>query len=169
MENKTIGIFGGVGVILSLIGSSIGGVGSLIGFIMLIMAYYYLGEKYNWDIWKKALWSYVIFIIGLVLGVLIAAPLIILLEGWMKVVGGGVGIIVFLIALILGAKLQYDAAKLVAGNTKLDIFRKAGKLNYIGAWLAIILVGFILSFIAQIMLCIGFFKLMSVPEKKAKK
>jgi uncharacterized membrane protein len=67
------------------------------------------------------------------------------------------------IVLIVSAWFLRKGYELIAAKTGTEIFRKVGRWYYYGAWLVIVLVGFIISFIASILQVVAFFSLPESP------
>lgn len=155
MDKQTIGILGGLGVIFSFLGSLF----TIAGIVMLFIAYYNLGKNYSKDIFKNFLMS---FIIGFASGIIVLVLFFAFasLEYFNSAIFV-ILLVLFYVSLIISAKFNYNANKITGKKLKIDSFRLGGKLNFIGAITSIVLVGFIISFIGQIFICIAFFKMTS--------
>ena len=156
-EAKTLG---GVGSILLLIPGV-----SIVGYILILIATKYvsdeLGDK---SIFDNMLYAVIAGIIG------VAAAAFIIFTGalfgvftfTLSAIGGViVGLAVAWIALIVSSifiRRSYDA---MASKLSVGMFGTAGMLYFIGAILTIILVGFIILFIAAILQIVAFF---SIPD-----
>jgi uncharacterized membrane protein len=74
-----------------------------------------------------------------------------------------VGLIAMWIVLIIAARFLRKGYEGIADKTGTETFRSVGRWYYYGAWLAIVLVGFILILIAAILQIVAFFSLPEYP------
>ncbi|MEN3047846.1 MAG: DUF996 domain-containing protein [Candidatus Caldarchaeales archaeon] len=176
-EAKTLG---GVGAILVLLGlvPSVGFVLAIAGWVLILVAVDKISKAVNdRTIFNNVLTAVLLAIVGsIVAGVALG------LGAFFAIFGAGpgpgaptdpfaffsqllwlfvVGLVVFWIVMIFSARYLrrgYDAI-----NSKLNVpmFSTVGKLYFYGALLSIILVGFILILIAEILQIIAYF---SIPE-----
>jgi len=73
------------------------------------------------------------------------------------------GLIAMWIILIIAARFLRKGYEGIADKTGTETFRSVGRWYYYGAWLAIILVGFVLILIAAILQIVAFFSLPESP------
>ncbi|MEM2934923.1 MAG: DUF996 domain-containing protein [Candidatus Thermoplasmatota archaeon] len=176
-------ILGGIGAMLTLIGSFFG-ILTIVGLIMLFIAVKYIAEETKEEnIYKNYLMYFVFSLVAV-----IAAILIILIsiggnifnftriiqemaeeaqhgaiEGIIKFLAGIiVALIVAWILLILASVYIRKSYNKIAEYSKVDLFRTTGTLYFIGAITLIIIVGFIIILIAKILEIVSFF---SLPEE----
>jgi len=74
-----------------------------------------------------------------------------------------VGLIAMWVVLIIAARFLRKGYEGIATKTGTETFRSVGRWYYYGAWLAIVLVGFILILIAAILQIVAFFSLPESP------
>lgn len=151
---------GGVGSILELIPFV-----SIVGYILTLVAVKYVSDELqDSSIFNNMLYAVITGIVGAVVGFLV------LLGGFrspaftsgMSGIAGAIGFLaVAWIALIISAIFIRRAFGTMAGRLDIRTFRTAGTLYLVGAALTIILVGFIILFVAYIYQVISFF---SIPE-----
>ena len=181
-------VFGGIGALLMLIGGFIpyaGPIISIVGLVFVFIAVKTISElvKDN-DIFKNYLYNFIFSIISII------AILIIILIGFGAIGGfswitslqdinitdfqtfwnyfGGI-IGYAILALIVGWILSIISAiylrrsyNSIAKHTKVSLFKTTGTFYFIGAITTIILIGFIILFIARIIEIISYF---SLPDK----
>ena len=189
--------YGGVGALLMLIGAFIpyaGPILSIVGLILVFIAVKSVSElTKDKEIFKNYLYHFIFSIISIV------AIFIIILIGF-GAVGGfswitslqnieikdfatfweyfggliGYAILALLIGWILGIisaiylRRSYNS---IATNTKVSLFRTTGTVYFVGAITTIILIGFIILFVARIIEIIAYFSLpdnLSTGDKKEK-
>jgi uncharacterized membrane protein len=154
-EAKTLG---GVGAILLLIPGI-----SIIGYILILIATKYisddLGDK---SIFDNMLYAVITGIIGVAVmaGVLFTGAIFGASTLGISTIAGVIGgLIVIWISLIISSIFIRRAFNTMAARLNVDSFKTAGTLYFIGAILTIILVGFVLLFIAYIFQIIAFFSI----------
>ena len=182
--------FGGIGAILLLIGGFIpfaGPIISIVGLVLVFIAVKQISEiTKDKDIFQNYLYHFIFSIISIVaiLAIMIIAfgasggfSWITSIEGfeftdfdtfWNSfgtIISGAiialvVGWIVFILAAIY-LKKSYNS---IAEKTNVSLFRTTGTVYFIGAITTIILIGFVILFIARIIEIIAYF---SLPEKLA--
>jgi uncharacterized membrane protein len=74
-----------------------------------------------------------------------------------------VGLIAMWIILIIAARFLRKGYEGIAARTGTETFRSVGRWYYYGAWLSIVLVGFVLILIAAILQIVAFFSLPEYP------
>ena len=194
--NKTLGGIGALLLFigcLTFISPAVGILG-LIGLILVLIALNGFANYYKEKgIFDNALYGIIIFIVGV--AVTIAVAIFILVDfltslgidltNWpslqsvdwasimtpdriMGLIGSGmVALVVLFIFCILGAYFLRKSLDLLATKTDVKLFRTTGLIILIGAVLTIVLIGFILLFVAILLLIISFFSIKtpaSAPE-----
>jgi uncharacterized membrane protein len=74
------------------------------------------------------------------------------------------GLVAMWITLIIAARFLRKGYEGIATKTGTETFRSVGRWYYYGAWLAIVLVGFVLILIAAILQIVAFFSLPESPS-----
>lgn len=191
---KTLGGVGAVLLLigcLPFVGPIVGIIG-LIGFILVLIALNGFADYYSEKgIFNNALYGFIIFIIGIVITLSIAifvlfdflASLGIELANWESfqsidwvsimtpeiimdlIVGGIAALVILFIFFILGAFFMRKSLDLLATKTDVKLFATTGLLLLLGAVLTVILIGFILLFVAIILLIISFFSIKTPASK----
>ena len=178
-------MYGGIGAILLLIGGfvpTVGPIVSIVGLVLIFIAVKYISQiTKDEDIFKNYLMNFILSVISIV-----AIFVIMLIAfgaaggfSWITEIqtanitdfntfldyfGGLIGACV--LALIVGWILSILAAmylrrsyNAIAEHTKVDLFKTTGTLYFFGAITTIILIGFLILFIARIVEIIAYFKL----------
>ena len=173
MSFETNRILSGVGAIFIALGSFFPFL-SLVGIVLLLIGMRGLSFFYDrWSIFQNALYGFIFSIVGVI-------AYIILFLGFFGIfsvvtsVGPGpapsgprifaagifilfiVGVFIFY---ILHAVFYRRAFNILADVSGVSIFRTSGLLLLIGSALTIILVGFVLLFVAWILAAVGFFSM----------
>jgi uncharacterized membrane protein len=150
-------MLGGIGSILQIIPYV-----SIVGYILTLIAVKFISDEvHDRSIFNDMLYAAITGIVG----VAIAAVGIFGAFASIGVLGVGAiaGIIAFLavawIALIISAIFIRKAFNNIATKLNIGMFRTAGTLYFIGAILVIVLVGFIILFIAYILQIVAFFSI----------
>ena len=163
-DAKTLG---GVGSILLLIP-----VANIIGYILILIAAKYVSDELgDRSVFDNMLYAVITGIIGAAA----AAFIIITGEAFSAftfsasaIAGVVVGLAIAWIALIVSSIFIRRAYDVMAARMNVSTFRTAGTLYFVGAILTIILVGFIILFVAAIVQIIAFFAIPdSVPGMQA--
>jgi uncharacterized membrane protein len=182
---------GGVGSILVLLSvvPYVGFILGLAGFVMVLLAVKQISEAVkDREIFNNVLMAVILQIVGsaisafVVIGGLLStfmmAPLGSPFDGFagpgMFDVGAAlavlvtliVGLIVMWVILIVAARSLRKGYDGIATKTGTETFRSVGRWYYYGAWLAIILVGFVLILIAWILQIVAFFSLPESPPSQ---
>jgi len=176
--------YGGIGAILALIGGAIskfGGALSIVGIVLILLAVKEIADEAGDEaIFKNYLISFVLQI-GAFLALIIAIMTVLgtsviamggprafehemqNFEAMMAIIGSIlVGFIIFWILFSLGSYYLKKSYELIAEYTDVDLFKTTGLLYFIGALTAIILVGFLIIFVARILEIVAYF---SLPEE----
>lgn len=185
---QTAKIVGGIGALLSLIGSFVpatAGMLSFIGFIMVFIAVKMIADETKEKaIFDNYLYAFIMCIVAIL--ALVAIVFIVLasvggftfitelqnsamtdpMEIWnsiQPVLGGAIaGIIVFWILAVVASFFLRKSFNLIAEKTGIKWFATTGFLYFIGTITTIVLVGFIILIIAMVIEIVAFF---SLPEK----
>ena len=172
--------YGGIGSILALLSfiPTVGWILAIIGFVLTVVAIKYISDSVNDpSIFRNAIIAYVIAIVGIIAVGLILVAYIFGLMGLGAIAGGaagaaaglGIGAITSIIGalaliwilLILSAYFVRKAYNSISARLNVGMFRTAALVYFIGAILTIILVGFVVLLVAQILLIIAYF---SIPD-----
>lgn len=182
-------IFGGMGAVLSLVGSFIpfieimylelGVILFIAGWVLVVIAIKYIAdETKHGPIFK----NYLVYFVCSILAIVATAVILIIgcglpvffLVGYM---GGGsidpdfiialigaliMAIVVTWILMIIGTIYLRKSYNSIAKYTKVDLFRTTGTVYFIGAITLIVLVGALILLIAKILEIVSFF---SLPDK----
>ena len=182
-QAKTLG---GVGSILGLLGiaPSVGWVLSIVGLIMTLVAVKYISDVLaDKRIFKNMIVSVILGIGGIIVLVAFVFAAIARFIGVGNLFGASPGVpptipasdIISLIAslaigllaawvlIVISAVFLRMSYKSVAARLNVGLFGTAALLYLIGAALTIILIGFVLIFVAQILLVVAFFSLPETP------
>jgi uncharacterized membrane protein len=174
---------GGVGSILLLLGTipSAGTLFSIVGFILVLVAVKYIANVVqDRAIYNNMIISVIMGIIGmivffvLVVGALAAfiglPPPPGFFEPPAEVEDIGADVLAFIAALLVGLAILWiffiisavflrKSFNAIAGRLNVRMFSTAATLYLIGAFLLVILVGFVLIFVAQILMAVAFFSI----------
>ncbi len=152
-DAKTLG---GIGSILQIFPFL-----SIIGYIMTLIAVKYVSDEVqDSSIFTNMLYAVITGIIGVVVGafVFFFGALSSIYTGGISAIGGGIAFLAIVwIALIVSALFVRRAFDGMANKLGVGTFRTAGMLYFIGALLTIVLVGFLLLFVAFILQVVAFF------------
>lgn len=168
-------ILTGVGALLVAIGSLIPftgtiGIIAIVGIILVLIGVRGLADDFKeYSIFRKTLYGFVFEIIAILFGVAAFASFIIgFLRGFtfLNRPYFGLNIFVAIVLLIfvfvffvLGAVFFRQAFGALADKSGEGILRTGGLLLLLGAILTIILIGFVLLFVAWILIAVGFFSM----------
>ncbi len=177
-QAKTLGEIGSILVLLTIIpfaGRAIG----LVGLVLILVSVKYISDALaDRSIFNNMLISVVLAIIGLVIGIVLAAAVFFsFYRGFMvpfepsafmrprfftfltAFILALTPIWIFYIASAIFLKKSYDT---IASKLNISMFRTAALLYLIGAVLVIVFIGFFIIFIAEILQAVAFF---SIPEE----
>ncbi|OLE92046.1 MAG: hypothetical protein AUF79_00755 [Crenarchaeota archaeon 13_1_20CM_2_51_8] len=178
-QAKTLGGVGSILVLLSPIPYA-GAVLAIVGFIMILIAVKYIADVLgDQKIFNNMIISVVLAIIGIVVGVVVVLSAVYSLIGLgrytynpgtttlptgfsaviVSIIAGLIVIWIFYLVASIFLKRSYDT---IATRLNIGMFHTTGLLYLIGAATAIIFVGFIIVFIAEILQIVSFF---SLPEQ----
>jgi uncharacterized membrane protein len=184
-SSRLLGIIGALFMVLGVV-PSIGGLLALIGIIFVIIALKGYGDAYkDGSIFHNTLYTIVFEIIGVVVfaGVLIFGLMSFLsslgitnisqLSSWQNInwqqaintsnifsfIGAIVlGLVILFAFTVLAALYFRKAMKTMSEKTGVSLFHTTGTVFFIGAILTIILIGFIVIWVAFILLMIAFYE-----------
>jgi uncharacterized membrane protein/ribosomal protein L40E len=156
-------ILGGIGSILQIIPFL-----SIVGYILTLIAVKYVSDEvHDSSIFTNMLYAVIAGIVGVLLGASVfffGALSSIYTAGLSAVTGVIVFLFIVWIALIVSALFIRRAFDGMANKLGVGTFRTAGTLYFIGALLTIVLVGFLILFVAFILQVVAFF---SIDESKS--
>ena len=177
-QAKTLGGIGSILTLLLFAPYYTGAVLVIIGWILILMALRNISDAVNErSIFTKGMTAAVLAIIGaIVFASIVAAALLgfVGLGSWSStnppvvssdfvalITGLILGLAIVWILGIIGSYFLWQSFKIVTTKLNVGLFGTAGILYFIGSLLTIIFVGFILIFIAQILMIVAFF---SIPD-----
>lgn len=185
-QAKTIGGVGSILVLLSFVPTA-GSLLGIAGFVLILIAVKQIADSVgDQSIFNNILLAVVLAIAGIVAGTLVLLGSFLNFMGahnmtfsnfgqgfnassiptgdWVRLVGSAVVGLVLVWMMLLASSIfirrSYNA---IGSRLGVDMFRTAGLLFLIGAATTIVLVGFLLIFVAQILLAVAFF---SIDETK---
>jgi len=188
-QAKTMGGVGSILVLLSFV-PYIGFILGLAGLVMVLLAVKQISEVVkDREIFNNVLMTVILQIVGSAISVFVVigsffafvgsqvmmAPFGPSFDGFggpgilgagavMAVLGSLLaGLIAMWIVLIIAARFLRKGYEGIADKTGTETFRSVGRWYYYGAWLAIVLVGFILILVAAILQIVAFFSLPESP------
>jgi uncharacterized membrane protein len=177
-QAKTLGEIGSILVLLAII-PAFGSAVAVIGFILILIAVKYISDAlHDSSIFSNILVAIVLAIVGVITGGLVVLGSVFRFIGFRNIMLGNttttvptnfgpmiggiiVGLVIVWIMFIVAAYFQRKSYEVVATRLNVGMFRTAAFVYLLGAALVIILVGFLLLFIAQILFVVAFF---SLPE-----
>jgi uncharacterized membrane protein len=185
---KILGLIGALFMVVSVFGSSAGNALGLVGLVLLLFSFHELADYYgDRSIFKNVLNGIIIFLVGVVvasviIGVAAAGALSqigISMSSWSDptawqgidwnnlnyntlapyIAAMGVALIIVFVLTVVAAYFIRKSFKTMALRSGVAMFDTSGLLLFVGAILTIIFVGFILLWVAMILLTIAFFRL----------
>jgi uncharacterized membrane protein len=180
-QAKTLGEIGSILVLLGFI-PAVGSVVAIIGFILILIAVKYISDSLqDHAIFSNILIAIVLAIIGAAVGGIVVAGSVFRFMGMNNfifgtrpvttttptglggLIGGVIaGLAVIWVMFIVAAYFQKKSYDEIATKLNVGMFRTAALVFFIGAALVIILVGFLLILIAQILFVVAFFSIKEV-------
>jgi uncharacterized membrane protein len=156
-------MLGGIGSILQIV-PLVG----VVGYILTLIAVKYVSDEVNdSSIFSDMLYAVITGIVGILVGgfvVFFGALSSIFTAGLGAIAGGIAFLAIVWIALVVSAVFVRRAFNKMAEKLNVSTFRTAGMLYFVGALLTIVLVGFLLLFVAFILQVVAFF---SIPEDRS--
>lgn len=179
-QAKTYGGVGSILVLLSFI-PTVGWIIAIVGFILTLLAIKYIADSVqDQTIFKNAIIAVIMSIIAVaVAGIVVAASIFRLMgirssfvagsttlpTGTMSIIAGMIGgLLVTWIILIVAAYFLRKSYNSISIKLNVSMFHTAALIYFIGAILTVIVIGFLLLLIAQILLIVAFF---SIPDVAA--
>jgi uncharacterized membrane protein len=176
---------GGIGSILILLGivPIAGIVLFIVGFIMVLMAVRYISETVqDKTIFNNTLIAVILAIVGMIAGLVVAIagrPFPVFrefrpLDGQSMIIGQGmypffrtliIALVIIWVFYIGSAIFLRKSYTTVASKLNITMFDTVALLYLIGAVLAIILVGFIVIYVAEILQTVAFFSIVEKPQQ----
>jgi len=159
-------MLGGIGSILLLVPGI-----SIIGYVLILIAAKYVSD----DLGDKTVFDNMVYaVITAIIGVAVVAFLLftgLIFGAFTAGVGTILGVIgalvVIWVFLVISSLFIRRAYGTMATRLNVDSFRTAGTLYFVGALLSIVLVGFIILFVAYIFQIIAFFSIQEAPQPAA--
>jgi len=191
-QAKTMGGVGSILVLLSFV-PYIGFILGLAGLVMVLLAVKQISEVVkDREIFNNVLMTVILQIVGSAISVFVVigsffafvgsqvmmAPFGSSFDGFggPGILGAGavmavlgtliVGLVVMWVILIIAARFLRKGYEGIATKTGTETLRSVGRWYYYGAWLAIVLVGFVLILIAAILQIAAFFSLPESPPSQ---
>lgn len=156
-------MLGGVGSILQIIPFI-----SIVGYVLVLVSVKYISDEVNdSSIFSDMLYAVITGIVGFIVGasVLFFGALSSMFTAGISAITGGFAFLAIVwIVLIVSAIFVRRAFDKMAAKLNVGTFRTAGMLYFVGALLTIILVGFLILFIAFIFQVVAFF---SIPDNQS--
>jgi len=151
-------MLGGIGSILQIIPFL-----NIVGFILTLVAVKYVSDEVkDGSIFSDMIYAVVTGIVGFIVGasLLFFGALSSMFTAGISAITGGIAFLAIAwIVLIISAIFVRRAFDKMATKLNVGTFRTAGMLYFIGALLTIILVGFLILFIAFILQVVAFFSI----------
>lgn len=182
-QAKTLGGVGSILVLLTFVPYA-GPVLGIVGLILILVAVKYVSDSVNdRSIFNNVIWAVLLAIAGIVVGTLVVFASIFRFAGLgyltgpdltrpniatvpagdiaALIIGLAAGLVVIWIFYLISAIFMKRSFDTISTRINIGTFHTAALIYLIGAATTIILVGFLLIFIAQILFVIAFF---SIPE-----
>ncbi len=175
-QAKTLGEIGSILVLLAII-PAVGSVVAVIGFILILIAVKYISDAlHDSSIFSNILIAIVLAIVGVVVGGVVVLGSVFRFVGLRNIMLGNtttavpthigglvagiiIGLVIVWVMFIVAAFYQRKSYEVIATRLNIGMFRTAALVYLIGAALVIILVGFLLLFVAQILFVVAFFSI----------
>ncbi|BAJ50030.1 conserved hypothetical protein [Candidatus Caldarchaeum subterraneum] len=173
-QARMIGGIGSILLVLTIV-PNVGPVLSIVGFILVLLALKYVSDTVQQPaIFQNALYAVIIGIVGAVIAMVLGGAALFAAVG--PGFGGGFGdgvsgdffsllagvvvaLVVVWIFAVVSAFFLRKSLYLTSDVLGVKLFRTGGLLLFLGAILTIILVGFILSLVAYVLLAVAFFQI----------
>jgi len=168
-QARLVGGIAGIFLFLSIL-PEVGRILIIIGFIALLQALKWVADSVNTPaIYKNALIGTIVGILGNVVGYVVGGVSILLAlsgnfgigeEDFVSLIFGLIIVLgIVWVLLIVSSIFLRRSLNMTAESLGIRLFRTAALLLLIGAFLTIILIGFILILVAYIILAIAFFQI----------
>jgi uncharacterized membrane protein len=191
-NSKILGVLGTLLMIIGGFAGRFSALPALVGLVLLILAFHGLADRYHdRSIFNNMIYGGVVFIVGIVIAVVIfvvaAVGMMTVLglssSGWSDptvwqnvnwntvdwkslapYLGAvAVALIVLFVFTVIASVMIRRSLKTLAQKSDTHMFATAGTVLFVGAILTIILVGFLLIWIALVLLLVAFIKLKDKP------
>jgi uncharacterized membrane protein len=156
-------MLGGIGSILQIIPYL-----NIVGFILTLIAVKFVSDEvHDGSIFTDMLYAVIAGIVGFAIAAvgIFGAILSIAAVGVAAFAGIAVFLVVAWLSLIVSSIFIRRAFDKMATKLNVGTFRTAGMLYFVGALLTIVLVGFVILFIAFILQIVAFFSINEVPSQ----
>lgn len=189
---RLFGLLGAILMVVSPVGSSAGNALGLAGLILLLLSFHEFADHYrDRSIFKNVLYGIIIFIVGMIItaaiiGIAAAGFLTeigISMSSWSDpaawqsidpntlnfdtlapyIAAIGVALLVMFVLTVVAAYFIRRSFKELALRSGVGMFATAGLVLLIGAVLTIIFIGFILLWVAMVLLAIAFYRMRYEP------
>jgi len=178
-QAKTLGGVGAILTLLLFIPSGVGAALVVLGWILILLAIKNISDTLqDRSIYSKAIVSVILSIVGVAIFAVVVASAVLgfiglgatssgpppLSSDMVGLIAGIVGglAIVWILA-IVSSYFLWQSCKVIAKRLNMGLFGTASLLFFIGAICTIVLVGFLLMLVAQIVFIIAFFSLPNEP------
>ncbi len=159
---------------------SVGAVLVIIGWILTILAVKNISEAVqDRSIYSSAIISVILAIVGTAIFAVVVASAFLgfvglgafstgapppVTSGFIGLIAGLIaGLLVVWVFAMISAYFLWKSYKKVSARTNVGLFRTGALVNFIGSILTVVLVGFILIFVAEIIFVIAYFSLPNSP------
>ena len=177
-------MLGGIGSILAILTvvPQVGWVLGIVGFVLVLIAVKYISDAVgDRSIFNNYVIAFVLVIVGLVVGGVTLLVGVFSLFDIPSLIAGGkppiptgptfifkiiqtvlIPLVLVWVFVIVSAVFQRRSFNSIASSLNIGLFSTAALLNLVGSALTVVLIGFIIIFIADIIQVIAFF---SIPEQ----
>lgn len=176
-------VYGEIGSILALLTAvpSVGGLLGIIGFVLILLAVRNISQVLDDEsIFNNMVWAVVLAVIGIFVGVVAVIGSVLTFIGygnlasfgpefnpatvptntWIGLIGSLLlGLVIVWATLLASAVFIRRAYSAIGSRLNVGYFGTAGLLYLLGAATTILLFGFVLLFVAQVVLVIAFFSI----------
>jgi len=189
---RLFGLLGAIFLVVSPFGSNAGSALGLAGIILLLISFHEFADYYrDRSIFKNVLYGIIIFIVGVIItaviiGIAAAGALTeigLMMPNWSDpaawqsfdpnsfnfdalapyIAAIGVALLIMFILMVVAAYFIRRSFKELGFRSGVGMFSTAGLVLLIGAILTIVFIGFLLLWIAMILLAIAFYRMQYQP------
>jgi uncharacterized membrane protein len=177
-QAKTMGGIGAILTLLLFVPNFIGAILVIVGWILILLAVKDISEAVqDRSIFNNTMISAILAIVGTVVFAVVVVGAILGFIGlgaagstaassvFGLIAGLIAGLVVGWVLLIVSAYFLWSAFKAISAKTNVGLFGTAALIYFIGAILTVIIVGFLLLFVAQILFVVAFFSLPDNPPQ----
>ena len=178
---KTLGGIGAILTLLLLVPFNVGAVLVIIGWILILLALRNISNSVKErSIFNNAIIAAVLAIVATAVFAIVVASAVLGFIGlgglpssssvppadFLGLIAGVLaGLAVAWVLGVIGSYFLWQSFKTVAAKSNVKLFQTAGLVFFIGSILTIILVGFVVTFVAQILFIVAFFSLPDNPPQ----